>query len=169
LMIILEFESAILRNLLERSLDDNQKLSGKYEFCDFDGVRFQLSISKTNDITVKMYISCADQINEYGGADLFEKLYGKYKVNPQEETKDDSEEGKKEKNPNLIPYNYAVKFNLRAIENENERKELITLISRLKTNMLGAPILWVAEQYQNKSNLHHLKFHIVLLLLKVTL
>ena len=81
-MIILEIESAILRNLLERSLDANEKLSGDYWFCDFDGVRFHVRVpsKEKHGYTVEMMISCTPQLNEYGGEETYEELYGPYKT-----------------------------------------------------------------------------------------
>ena len=142
-MIILEYESAILRNLLERSLDENETISGEYTFCDFDGVKFYLHVNKpkhdngNNDIEVHMYISCANELNEYGAEDAFEKYYGKYKIEP-------TTKGQ-------IKYSYAIKFDLKTMNND-ERKNMITLAARMKAYILGAPIMFVAEQVSNKSN-----------------
>lgn len=140
-MIILEVESAILRNLLERYLDPNEKLSGDYWFCDFDGVRFhvQLASKKSQEVTVEMMIGCAEQLNEYGADEMFEELYGAYKTEPTSDAKLN------------VTYTHAIKFDLRAMAPE-EQKKMITLAARLKANMLGAPFIWVAKQVQEKSN-----------------
>ncbi|KAH0788613.1 putative Arp2/3 [Histomonas meleagridis] len=137
-MIILEFESAILRNLLERSLMPHEKLSGEYLFCDFDGVKFRLHVDKkTNNIEVDMYIACAQELDEYGAQEAYEKYYGKYKIEP--------------KAKGAIKYTHAIQFNLTQM-NEKEQKEMITLASRMKAYVLGAPIIFVAEQVTAKAN-----------------
>ena len=137
-MIILEFESAILRNLLERSLMPHEKISGEYFFCDFDGVRFRLQYDKkTNDIEVDMFIACTPELNEYGAKEAFEQHYGKYKIQPK--AKGD------------IKYTHAIQFNLKSM-NEAQQKEMITLASRMKAYVLGAPIIFVAKLVTSKSN-----------------
>ena len=138
-MILLEIESAILRNLLERSLDENEKLSGDYWFCDFDGVRYHVRLAnkKQPEDLVEMMISCTPQLNEYGGEETFEELYGPYKTEP-------SSKGD-------IVYTHAIKFNLKEMPPE-EQKKMITLAARFKANIMGAPFLWVAKQVAEKSN-----------------
>jgi actin related protein 2/3 complex subunit 2 len=143
-MIILEVESSILRNLLERSLDENETLSDSYIFCDFDGVRYRVKILKGDKkskkggaILIEIYLSCAAQLAEYGGNELFDKLYGQYKVEPS------ADKG--------ITFTHAIQIDLNGLAKE-EQAALITLAARLKANLLGAPILWVAEQFTNKSN-----------------
>ncbi|KAH0791544.1 Actin-related protein 2/3 complex subunit 2 [Histomonas meleagridis] len=137
-MIILEFESAILRNLLERSLMPHEKLSGEYTFCDFDGVKFRLHVDKkTNDIEIHMYIGCAEELNEYGAAEEFEKHYGNYKIEPAA--------------TRTVKYTHAIRFNLSQM-NEKEQKEMITLASRMKAHVLGAPFIFVADQVASKAN-----------------
>lgn len=153
-MIILEVESAILRNLLERYLDPNEKLSGDYWFCDFDGVRFHVCFSSDEkkkkkkgetdgpvkeEVTVEMMIGCAKELNEYGAEEAFEELYGPFKAEPS----NDKKLG--------INYTHAIKFDLKSMAPE-EQKKVITLAARLKANMLGAPFMWVAEQVKEKSN-----------------
>lgn len=133
-MIILEIESAIVRNLLERSLDPNEKLSGEYRFCDFDGVSFYLKKEKEgNKWTLYMKLGCTEAINEHGGEEQYEKLYGAIKTTPAPE------------------FTHAITINLDEGD-EKAKKELITLACRLKANMLAAPFLWVAQQIQDKSN-----------------
>lgn len=151
-MIILEYESAILRNLLERSLDSNETISGEYTFCDLDGVKFYIHFHKAkgdkgkkhhhdseesdagaSDIELHMYISCANELNENGAEEVFEKIYGSYKIEPQ------------------AKYSYAIKFNLSKMEKE-EREKMITSAARMKAYILGAPIINVAEMVSNKSN-----------------
>ena len=138
-MIILEIESAILRNLLERSLDPNEKLSGDYWFCDFDGVRFHVRVPSKDKTgyTVEMMISCTKELNEYGAEETFEELYGAYKTEP-------SSKGE-------IVYTHAIAFDLHAMSPE-EQKKVITLAARFKANIMGAPFLWVAKQVAEKSN-----------------
>jgi actin related protein 2/3 complex subunit 2 len=146
-MLILDVESAILRNLLERSLDENETISDEYIFCDFDGVRYHVKILKApggdkkskkgGPILVEIRLSCAAEIAEYGGNDVFEKLYGKYKVEPS------ANKG--------ITFTHAIQIDLNGLE-EAEQENLITLAARLKANLLGSPIIWAAEQFANKSN-----------------
>jgi len=132
-MILLEYESAILRNLLERSLDEHEKLSGKYQFCDFDGVEFQLSIDKEKFITVQVKLPGAKEIMENGGTEYYERLYGSIKTDPVE------------------PYTHAIKFKLEGME-PAQQKETITLAARLRANLMAAPFIWVAEQFSNKAS-----------------
>ena len=138
-MIILEIESAILKNLLERSLDEHEKLSGDYWFCDFDGVRFHVKFSgkKSDEVLVEMMIGCSNELNEYGAQELFDELYGQYKTEPGSGSE--------------ITYTHAIKFDLKAMSPE-EQKKMITLAARLKANVVGAPFLWVAKQVAEKSN-----------------
>jgi actin related protein 2/3 complex subunit 2 len=165
-MIILEVESAILRTLLERSLDRNETLSGEYNFCDFDGVRFRLVTSAQYDkekliaagqtpakdkkkkgddeeeggstsFVIEIYLTCANEINEYGGQEYFEQIYGKYKVDPLP--------------AGTINFTHAIQIDLGPL-NEADRKALITLAARLKTNLLGAPFRWVANRFAAKEN-----------------
>lgn len=144
-MIILEYESSILRSLLERSLDKNEVISGNYSFCDLDGVKFFLHVNKPKhgsdgdtEIEVHMYISCAEELNEYGAQEVFDKYYKDYQIAPA--------------NNDNVQYSYAIKFNLAAMASDEERKRMITLAARLKAYILGAPIIYVAEQVSNKSN-----------------
>jgi len=142
-MIILEVESAILRNLLERFLDPNERLSGDYWFCDFDGVRFHVRIPKTakkgeQAILVEVMIGCAAQLDEYGAVEHYDQLYGRFKVPP---SADDMRK---------IIYTHAIKFNL-VLMPEDEQKAMITLAARLKANLFAAPFLWVAKQVRSKS------------------
>jgi actin related protein 2/3 complex subunit 2 len=144
-MIILEVESAILRNLLERSLDPNETLSGEYIFCDFDGVRYRVNFlmvghgkeKRPGGVTVEIAIGCWEQLKEFGAQETFDKLYGQYAVPAT------AEKG--------VTWTLGIKFDLQPL-GEAERKALITLACRLKVNLLGAPILWVADQIANKSN-----------------
>lgn len=136
-MIILEIESAIIRNLCERSLDKDQKLSEAYQFCDFDGVVFKFTIDKKGTIKIQMKLECAEAINEFGGEDVFERVYGSMKSEPQQDGKTN--------------FNYAIQFNLESMD-EAKQKEAITLAARLKANMMAAPFLWVAERVSKKEN-----------------
>jgi actin related protein 2/3 complex subunit 2 len=144
-MLILEVESAILRNLLERSLDPNETLSGEYIFCDFDGVRYRVNFlmaghgreKRPGGVTIEIMIGCWDQLKEFGAQETFDRLYGQYAVPPT------ADKG--------ITWTLGIKFDLQPLA-EAERKALVTLACRLKANLLGAPILWVAEQFANKSN-----------------
>jgi hypothetical protein len=144
-VIILEVESAVLRNLLERSLDPNETLSGEYIFCDFDGVRYRVNFlmaghhreKRPSGVTIEIVIACWDQLKEFGAQETFQKLYGQYAVPAT------ADKG--------ITWTLAIKLDLQPL-GEAERKALITLACRLKANLLGAPILWVAEQFANKSN-----------------
>ncbi|OHT09129.1 Arp2/3 complex, 34kD subunit p34-Arc family protein [Tritrichomonas foetus] len=154
-MIILEYESAILRNLLERSLDPNENLSGEYTFCDFDGVRFYVKLSKAHkskeekkskdgesdirEILVMIYLSCAEQINEYGGEEHFDNVYGSIKTEPI------TIKG------SPVQFTHAVKFTL-FDKTEAERSKLITLVSRLKAHILGAPFIYVSNLVKEGSN-----------------
>jgi len=130
-MILLEYESAILRNLLERSLDPNDKLSGKYQFCDFDGVEFQLVQDKEKNIKIQVKLPGAKEIMENGGEDFYNRVYGEYKIEPES------------------PYTHAIQFKLDGVD-PAKQKELITLASRLRANLMAAPFLYVAEQFTNK-------------------
>jgi actin related protein 2/3 complex subunit 2 len=164
-MIILEVESAILRTLLERSLDPNEKLSGEYNFCDFDGVRFRLVTVAQYDkekliaagqtppkdkkkkgedeeegstaFVIEVYFACANELNEYGAQEYFDEIYGKYKV-------DALPAGN-------INFTHAIQIDLGPL-NEADRKAIITLAARLKTNILGAPFRWVANRFAAKEN-----------------
>ena len=158
-MILLEFESAILRNLLERSLDPNEQLSGEYTFCDFDGVHFYAKLSKDKDkkkkkkegeddeesciksIFVQVYIPCAKKINEdCDGEEYFDKLYGSIKSTPVPNKSDKD-----------TTYTHAVEFTLHD-KSPEEQKKLITLVCRLKANILAIPFLFVASLVKDKSN-----------------
>lgn len=133
-MIILEVESAIVRNLLERSLDTNETLSGEYCFCDFDGVSFKLKKEKdAAKWVLYMNLSCTKEINEHGGAEQYEQLYGSIKAEPP------------------TGFTHAINIDLTAGD-DKQKKDLITLAARLKSNMLGAPLIWVAQQIDSKSN-----------------
>jgi len=132
-MIFLEYESAILRNLLERSLDEHDKLSGKYHFCDFDGVEFELSIDKEKFITVQLKLPGAKEIMENGGDQYYDRLYGELKTDA------------------TAPYTHAIKFKLEGME-AAKQKETITLAARLRANLMAAPFIWVAEQFSNKAS-----------------
>ena len=157
-MILLEYESAILRNLLERSLDGNEELSGEYQFCDLDGVRFYVKLnkdkdkkkkkeeeggseeSKIRDILVQVFICCAKEINEQcDGEEYFDKLYGSIKTEPT------TVKGCP------VTFTHAVKFTL-FDKSAEEQKNLITLVSRLKANILAIPFLFVASLVKEKSN-----------------
>lgn len=157
-MILLEFESAILRNLLERSLDPNEELSGDYTFCDFDGVHFFVKMEKDKekkkknkdaeesegcirDIYVQVSISCAKEINEQcDGEEYFDKLYGSMKTDV-----------KPNKHDPGTTYTHAIKFTLYD-KSPEEQKKLITLVCRLKANILAIPFLFVASLIKDKSN-----------------
>ena len=157
-MILLEAESAIIRNLLERSLDPNERLSETYHCCDFDGVSFSFKVErpkgkgkkgKSGDddedgeattttlypIIVEMKLPCWEAIKEYGAEEAYQKLYGDMIVEP----------NAKEGNTHAVRVCFEGK-------SDQERKDLITLIARLKTNLLGAPLLWVAEKHAAKEN-----------------
>jgi len=132
-MILLEYESAILRNLLERSLDEHEKLSGKYQFCDFDGVEFQLNFDKDKTITVQLKLPGSKQIMENGGEEYYQRLYGEMKSSP------------------TAPYTHALKFKLDGMD-AAKQKETITLAARLRANLMAAPLIWVAEQFSKKAS-----------------
>lgn len=140
-MIILEAHSAIVKNLLERSLDPNDKLSEKYECCDFDGVRFLIKVEKDKNnkkaenlpVRVEMYLECWEAIKPYGAEERYEELYGKWKVEPSH------------------GFTHAIVFNLWEMS-AAEQKAAIELASNLKPNMLGAPFLWVAKKVDAKEN-----------------
>jgi actin related protein 2/3 complex subunit 2 len=172
-MIILEVESAILRTLLERSLDPNEKLSGEYNFCDFDGVRYRLVTSAQyekeklraagqeppkadkkkghkkgegegdeeesagSSFVVEIQIGCAKELDEYGAKELYDQLYSSYKIDPLP--------------AGGINFTHAIQIDLGPL-NEADRKALITLAARLKTNLLGAPFIWVANRFAAKEN-----------------
>mgnify|MGYP001091386317 CR=1 FL=1 len=157
-MILLEYESAILRSLLERSLDPNETISGDYTFCDLDGVRFNVKLNKDKekekkkkdsdapeasnirDIQVQVYISCAKEINEKcDGEEYFNKLYGDIKIDP----------FPVKESP--VAYTHAVKFTL-FDKSAEEQKKLITLVCRLKANILAIPFQFVASLVKEKSN-----------------
>jgi len=131
-MILLEYESAILRNLLERSLDPNDKLSGKYQFCDFDGVEFQLNIDKEKIIKIQLKLPGAKEIMENGGEDYYNRVYAEYKTEP------------------TAPYTHAIQFKLEGME-APKQKEVITLAACLRANLMAAPFLYIAEQFCNKT------------------
>ena len=165
-MILLEYESAILRNLLERSLDPNEDLSGEYTFCDLDGVRFYVKLSKDKDkkkkkkedkekegeadgeggsaireIFVQVFIPCSKEIDEVcDGKDYFDKIYGSIKTDVKSDLKNDR-----------TKYTHAVKFTL-FDKSPEEQKKLITIVSRLKANILAIPFLHVASLVKDKSN-----------------
>lgn len=155
-MILLEIESAILRSLLERSLDPNDTISGKYEFCDLDGVRFCVEFEKEKEkkkkkdddesgcirsITVLIYVSCAKEINENcDGEEYFNKLYGDIKLDEIPVIKNSK-----------IAYTHGLKFTL-FDKSPEEQKKLITLVSRLKANILAIPFQFVASLVKDKSN-----------------
>lgn len=165
-MILLEYESAILRSLLERSLDPSEKLSGDYKFCDLDGVRFFVKLKKDKDnkdkkkkkkdednedgdqdesdvreIIVQVRIPCAEQINEKcDGEEYFDKLYKQIKTKPEIDKKDNS-----------VIYTHAIKFTLYD-KSPEEQKKLITLASRLKANIFAIPFLFIASLVKDKSN-----------------
>ena len=157
-MILLEYESAILRNLLERSLDPNEQISGKYTFCDLDGVRFFVELHKdkekkkdkkskeadpemsdVREIFVQVYISCAEQIDNCDGQQYYDKIYGSIKTDPIDVP------------GSPFKYTHAVKFTL-FDKSEEERKNLITLVSRLKANIFAIPFHFVASLVKDKSN-----------------
>ena len=149
-MIILGTESAILRNLLERCLDPNEILSEAYNWCDFDGVTFTFKIlrpkkSKSKDkdkeeeetnnypLRVEMNLPCWEQIKEYGSEERYEELYSKWKVDPSE------------------GFTHAVSIELYKLS-AAEQKSAISVISSLKSNLLGAPFLWVAKKIDCNEN-----------------
>jgi actin related protein 2/3 complex subunit 2 len=144
-MIILECESAIIRNLLERSLDPAETLSETYNCCDFDGVKFIFKVErpkkkKSDDdekkiypVHIEMNLPCWEAIKEYGAEDRYNELYGAWKVDPSE------------------GFTHALTIDLGPM-NDAERKNAITLAARLKANMLGAPFLWVAQKHEAKEN-----------------
>ena len=148
-MILLEIESAIIRNLLERSLDPNEVLSESYNCCDFDGVSFTIKFikpksakkSKENDeetpnkfpVLIEMKLSCYDKIKDYGADEYYQKTYGKFISEP---------------SPG---YTHAISFNLHEM-NPEEQKNAIHLACRIKSNILGAPIMWVANLVESKQS-----------------
>ena len=152
-MILLEAESAIIRNLLERSLDPHEKLSETYNCCDFDGVKFSFKVErpkkkgkkgdeeesdgKLYPIIVQMYLPCWEQIKEYGAEDRYKELYGPMIIEPVN-TKTDT-------------YTHALRVELDG-KSDAERKKIIGLVARLKANILGAPLLWVAQKHAAKEN-----------------
>ena len=157
-MILLEYESAILRNLLERSLDENEKLSGTYQFCDFDGVEFQIIFDRPKEskeskeakskepttIIVKIKLPGAKEIMENGGEEYYQRLYGEYIIDPKEG------KGSEDKGNDKV-YTHAIKFVLQGLE-EKKQKELITLAARLRANLMAAPFIYVAEKYSKKES-----------------
>ena len=141
-MIILEAHSAIVKTLLERSLDPNDKLSESYECCDFDGVSFLIRLEKPKGakdenakypVRVEMKLPCWEAIKQYGAEERYKELYGKWKVAPTD--------GR----------THAVVVNLWEMS-AAEQKATIELIANLKPNMLGAPFLWVAKKVNAKEN-----------------
>jgi len=137
-MILLEYESAILRNLLERSLDENEKLSGKYQFCDFDGVEFQINFEKDKSIIVKIKLPGSKEIMENGGEEYYKRLYGDYITDPAGSGDDKV-------------YTHAIKFTLQGLD-AAKQKELITLAARLRANLVAAPFISVAEMFSKKES-----------------
>lgn len=168
-MIILEYESAILRNLLERSLNPHEEISGDYSFYDLDGVRFYVEFEKDKkkkkskkeedqeesiirDIIVKVYISCAKELNEQcDGEEYFDKLYKDIKTDPAKKSETE------EKKPDKINFTHAVKFSLYD-KSPEEQKKLITLVSRIKANIFAIPFLFVASLVKEKSNFSPFEF-----------
>ena len=156
-MILLEYESAILRNLLERSLDPNEEVSSDYIFCDLDGVRYcvkftreksgkkhhhdkqQKTESDVREILVMIYIACAKEINDFGVEDQFNALYGDIKAEPV----------RVKSSP--VQFTHAIKFQLYG-KSKEEQDKLITLACRLKANILGAPFIYVADLVEQGSN-----------------
>ena len=149
-MILLEIESAIIRNLLESSLDESKVLSESYNCCEFDGVRFMFKILRSkkgkkkggdedeeeggkDPVRIEMCLPCWEDIKDYGAEDFYQKNYGSWIVEPS------------------AGFTHAIVFNLHEM-NEAERKNAITLAARLKANMIGAPFLWVAEHIEKKEN-----------------
>jgi actin related protein 2/3 complex subunit 2 len=145
-MIILECESAIIRNLLERSLDPSETLSETYQCCDFDGVNFSFKIErpkkkkgqpeeegKVYPVHIEMNLPCWEAIKEYGAEERYNELYKDWIKEPS------------------AGFTHALTIDLGAM-NEAERKNAIQLAARLKANMLGAPFLWVAQKHEAKEN-----------------
>ena len=88
---------------------------------------------KVYPVHIEMKLPCWEAIKEYGAEERYEELYGKWKVDPSEDN------------------THAIVIDLGAM-NEAEQKNAITLASRLKANMLGAPFLWVAQKHAAKEN-----------------
>jgi len=143
-MILLEIESVVIRQLLERSLDKNERLSSEYKCCDFDGVEYYIKFNREKKkkgedeeaggpctVEIHMSLPCTNQISEFGAKEYYDKIYGKFQIGPIEK------------------YTHAIKFNLQEL-NPEEQKAVITLACRLKANVLGAPLMWVTKLYQAK-------------------
>lgn len=153
-MILLEYQCAIIRRILQRSLDENEHMSEEYKCNDFDGVRYKLSHppappkKKQKDMTpeeiqehrhreitwiINMYMECYQAIAEYGAEDHFRAVYGDMVTEP--------EPG----------YTLAIVVDLYACP-EEKREELITLASCFKANVMAGPFRWVQQKFNAHEN-----------------